>query len=85
MAAESADGRNWDKLGVVLDVGNKEEGGWDFNGVGSPHMLRLDDGSVRMYYTGQGKDGHTSIGIAKADGAQGAKAKFAREQASFSI
>ena len=85
MAAESADGRNWEKLGVVLDVGNEDEGGWDFNGVGSPHMLRLDDGSVRMYYTGQGAEGHTSIGIAKADGAEGAKANFHREQASFSF
>ena len=85
MAAESADGRNWEKIGVVLDVGNEEEGGWDFNGVGSPHMLRLDDGTVRMYYTGQGKDGHTSIGIAKVDGSEGATAKFTREQAQFSF
>ena len=63
----------------------EEEGGWDLNGVGSPHMLRLDDGTVRMYYTGQGKDGHTSIGIAKVDGSEGATAKFTREQAQFSF
>ena len=84
MAAESDDGRNWTKLGVVLDVGLEGEGGWDFNGVGSPHILRLDDGTTRMYYTGQGKDGHTAIGIAKAE-SKGAAAKFVREVAQFSL
>mmetsp|Transcript_19088 Transcript_19088/g.28791 ORF Transcript_19088/g.28791 Transcript_19088/m.28791 type:complete len:482 (+) Transcript_19088:133-1578(+) len=68
MAATSTDGRHWTKQGVVLDIGNEQEGGWDFNGVGSPHLLRLDDGTVRMYYTGQGKDGMTAIGIAKLEG-----------------
>lgn len=76
MAATSTDGRNWTKQGVVLDIGKEEEGGWDFNGVGSPHLLRLDDGTVRMYYTGQGKDGMTAIGIAKLEGNQ-----FVREAA----
>lgn len=62
MAAESDDLRKWKKLGVILDVG--EEGSWDFGGVGSPHLLRLDDGSTRMYYTGQCADGQTAIGVA---------------------
>mmetsp|Transcript_12177 Transcript_12177/g.22815 ORF Transcript_12177/g.22815 Transcript_12177/m.22815 type:complete len:458 (-) Transcript_12177:85-1458(-) len=62
MAAESDDLRKWKKLGVILDVG--EDGSWDFGGVGSPHLLRLDDGSTRMYYTGQCADGRTAIGVA---------------------
>ena len=28
-------------------------------------MIRLDDGTCRMYYTGQGSDGSTAIGVAK--------------------
>jgi predicted GH43/DUF377 family glycosyl hydrolase len=66
MAAESEDLRQWKKLGVVFDVG--EKGSWDFGGVGSPHMLRLDDGSMRMYYTGQNENGKTAIGVAKSEG-----------------
>ena len=38
MMAESKDGRKWTKKGVVLDVGN--DGVWDCDGVGSPHILR---------------------------------------------
>jgi hypothetical protein len=28
---------------------------------------RMDDGAQRMYYTGQGADGSTAIGVAKLD------------------
>ena len=28
---------------------------------------RMDDGSQRMYYTGQGKGGATAVGVAKLD------------------
>ncbi|KAG7349795.1 hypothetical protein IV203_012392 [Nitzschia inconspicua] len=64
MVAESDDGRTWNKKGVVLDVG--DDGLWDSDGVGSPHILRMDDGSQRMYYVGQqGKD--TAIGVAKLE------------------
>ena len=38
MMAESANGRTWTKKGVVFDVG--DDGAWDSNGVGSPHILR---------------------------------------------
>jgi hypothetical protein len=27
--------------------------------------IRMDDGTQRMYYTGQGKGGRTAIGVAK--------------------
>jgi len=66
MMAESTNGKTWVKKGVVLDVGESEDA-FDCDGVGSPHILRLDDGSQRMYYTGQGPDGSTTVGIAKCE------------------
>jgi hypothetical protein len=81
LRAESADGGKWEKRGVALDVGESQEV-WDHMGVGSPHILRLDDGSMRMYYTGQGSDGSTAIGLAKFDSSTG---RWAREQAEFSF
>eukprot|EP00525_Craspedostauros_australis_P010292 CAMPEP_0198133542 /NCGR_PEP_ID=MMETSP1442-20131203/59619_1 /TAXON_ID= /ORGANISM="Craspedostauros australis, Strain CCMP3328" /LENGTH=221 /DNA_ID=CAMNT_0043794665 /DNA_START=460 /DNA_END=1125 /DNA_ORIENTATION=+ len=63
MVAESPDGMAWTKKGVALDIGD-EDGSWDNSGVGSPHILRLDDGSQRMYYTGQGPNQSTAIGVA---------------------
>jgi predicted GH43/DUF377 family glycosyl hydrolase len=80
MAAESPDLRNWTKCGVVLDVG--EEGTWDCDGVGAPHLLRLDDGTTRMYYTGQGENGSTAIGVAKASDNV---FQYTREQATVSF
>jgi len=77
MAAESMNLREWTKLGVVLDIGS--EGSWDSDGVGAPHLLRLDDGTTRMYYTGQGKDGSTAIGVAKCEDNE--VTEFVREQA----
>ena len=38
MMAESSNGRKWTKKGVVFDIG--EDGAWDSNGVGAPHILR---------------------------------------------
>ena len=81
LAAESDDLRTWRKLGLALDVGGRRragggdgEGGgggggedaWDSRGVGSPHVIRLDDGYFRMYYTGEGADGRTAIGVARS-------------------
>jgi hypothetical protein len=43
---------------------------------------RLDDGTLRMYYTGQGSDGSTAIGVAKFDAST---SEWAREQAEFSF
>lgn len=80
MAAESNDLRNWSKCGVVLDVGN--EGSWDCNGVGAPHLLTLDDGTIRMYYTGSDETGATAIGVAKSSEFN---SLFTREQATVSF
>jgi hypothetical protein len=77
-AAETTNMRGWKKLGVALDVGEDD---WDSEGVGAPHVLRLDDGTSRMYYTGQGKDGSTAIGVAKSDG----DFDWTREQAQFTF
>ena len=45
---------------------------------------RLDDGTTRIYYTGQSKDGSTAIGVAKCSGEE-ASSTFAREQAEFNF
>ena len=64
LAAESDDLETWTKIGLVLDVGESDEA-WDAKGVGSPHVIRLDDGFFRMYYTGESESGETAIGVAK--------------------
>jgi hypothetical protein len=45
-------------------------------------FFRLDDGTSRMYYTGQGADGSTAIGVAKVE-LGGALDKWTREQATI--
>eukprot|EP00547_Thalassionema_nitzschioides_P013247 CAMPEP_0194261890 /NCGR_PEP_ID=MMETSP0158-20130606/46256_1 /TAXON_ID=33649 /ORGANISM="Thalassionema nitzschioides, Strain L26-B" /LENGTH=459 /DNA_ID=CAMNT_0039002023 /DNA_START=842 /DNA_END=2221 /DNA_ORIENTATION=- len=78
LSATSDDCMNWTKSeGVVLDIGDD----WDSEGVGSPNLLRLDDGTIRMYYTGQGANGRTAIGIASATAEE--PTKFLREQVQF--
>jgi len=83
MLAESEDGRRWTKKGVVFDVGPTEDS-WDCGGVGAPHVIRLDDGSMRMYYTGQGADGSTAIGVAMVPPG-GSIYDWKREQAQISV
>lgn len=78
LRAESKDGVTWEKKGCVLDIG--EENMWDNGGVGSPDILRMDDGSTRMYYVGQGVDGSTAIGVASANEKM---ETFTRDQLSF--
>lgn len=77
--ATSSNGRVWAKEGLVLDIGDDENEDWDCDGVGSPNILRMDDGSERMYYVGQrGKD--TAIGVAKLEFESNT---WVREQSSF--
>ena len=47
-------------------------------------FCRLDDGTCRMYYTGQGSDGSTAIGVAKLSVVDG-PAEWVREQAKLSF
>jgi len=80
LKATSPDGRTWTKQGIVLDLGSDENGGdWDCDGVGSPNVLRIDDGSERMYYVGQ-KGKETAIGQAKLEFESNT---WVREQTSF--
>lgn len=65
LAAESSDLKTWTKTGLVMDVGEGDDA-WDAQGVGSPHVIRLDDGYYRMYYTGEGPNGETAFGVAKS-------------------
>lgn len=80
LAAESDDFKSWKKLGLVMDVGEGDEA-WDSKGVGSPDVMRLDDGYYRMYYTGEGADGQTAIGVSKSVDLS----SWAREQAEVSF
>ena len=50
----------------------------------TPPPSRLDDGTIRMYYTGHGKDGSTAIGVAKLLSYE-TNASWVREQASFTF
>ena len=43
-------------------------------------LFRMDDGSQRMYYTGQGPGGSTAIGVAKCEFGE---KEWVREQASI--
>jgi predicted GH43/DUF377 family glycosyl hydrolase len=81
LLAVSRDARQWNKVGLALDVGSHEHA-FDSHGVSSPHIIRLDDGTQRMYYTGQNAQGHTAIGVAKLDGNAG---EWVREHAAFSF
>lgn len=85
LRAESTDGgQTWIKKGLVLDVGTEEEDDWDCMGVGTPHLLRMEDGRTRLYYTGQGKGGTTAIGVATTNSGD-VDGPFTREQAEFNI
>lgn len=83
LMATSRDSKTWTKQGLALDIGDGSEA-WDFGGVGSPHVVRIDDGSLRMYYTGQGTDGSTAIGVAKLMPGS-ASGQWTREQATISF
>jgi len=81
LMATSPDGETWTKRGVVLDIGEDGDDAWDCDGVGSPNILRIDDGAQRMYYTGKkGKD--TAIGVAKMEFES---TTWTREQSSFTF
>jgi len=80
LAAESDDLKTWNKLGLIMNCGDSDAA-WDCRGVGSPHVIRLDDGYYRMYYTGEGLDGQTAIGVMKSSDLK----SWQREQAEVSF
>jgi hypothetical protein len=79
MSAASMDGgRTWTKNeGVALDL--PSEGSWDEKSLSAPHILKMDDGTLRMYYVGRDNEGNTAVGVAKSLTEDGAL--FEREQA----
>jgi len=59
--ATSADGRDWQKRGVVLAAG--APGTWDAQIVGRPSVLR-EDGVFKMWFDGRSKTGGRAVGFA---------------------
>lgn len=69
---KSDDCEKWEKLQVVLQPGDGDA--WDAAGVSHPNAVVVDDGKVRLYYVGRGRDHDidqgqgTCIGVAESDG-----------------
>lgn len=71
--ASSPDGYQWTKLSAtpIFEANSAVAGAWDAGGVGSPHVIWLEDTRTwRMYYTGFNIDGDmlykSSIGVAES-------------------
>lgn len=69
---ESDDCEKWGELQVVLEPGDGDA--WDAAGVSHPNAVAVDDGKMRLYYVGKGRDHDvergqgTCIGVAESDG-----------------
>jgi hypothetical protein len=70
--ATSPDGLRWERLpgrgpgGCALPRG--EPGAWDALSIGTPWLLPMPDGSLRLYYVGFSEQAETAIGMAVCDG-----------------
>lgn len=63
--AVSADGLlRWEKKGPVFDGNPDDPSAFDANGATRRHIIRLPDGSFRMYYEGVCSSGKHAIGVA---------------------
>lgn len=62
---KSIDVCSWVNAGLVWDMGGGDV--MIYKGVGSEHVLWLDDDCILMYYTGQGLDKSTVIGLVKSE------------------
>jgi hypothetical protein len=60
--ATSPDGLRWRKKGPIFNAGG--QGLFDEMGVSRRHVIRLSDGSYKMWYEGLARDGMHSIGLA---------------------
>ncbi|XP_076948358.1 uncharacterized protein LOC143620577 [Bidens hawaiensis] len=70
--AQSSNGlKDWHRVegGPVLEPGFKN-GCWDDGGVGSPCLVHMEGekDEWRLYYKGEGREGHTGIGMAVSEG-----------------
>jgi hypothetical protein len=59
--AVSQDGFQWEKVGQILGPG--ELGSFDERGIGTRHVLKIDNQYV-MFYEGVNQSGYHSIGLA---------------------
>jgi predicted GH43/DUF377 family glycosyl hydrolase len=62
--AVSTDGFRWKKIGQILGPG--EPGSFDERGIGTRHVLKINDQYV-MFYEGVNSSGYHSIGVAISD------------------
>ena len=63
--ATSPDGISWAVANGGAPILEPVEA-WEGQQVGSPRMVEMGDGTVRLYYTGTATDGKSSIGAAVA-------------------
>ena len=65
---ESKDAREWGPLQQILTPG--PPGSWDDGGVSHPEAIILQDGTLRLYYTGKNTDKHQKvcIGVVQSNG-----------------
>ena len=63
--AKSADGVTWEAMPqpILEPSGNQED--WDGKAVGSPYVVELPEGRLRMYYVGTNHAGVSAIGCAE--------------------
>ncbi|MBV9389446.1 MAG: hypothetical protein JOZ78_23740 [Chroococcidiopsidaceae cyanobacterium CP_BM_ER_R8_30] len=62
--AVSTDGLHWEKVGQILEPG--ESGSFDERGIGTRHVLKINEQYV-MFYEGVNNTGYHSIGLAVSD------------------
>jgi len=68
--ATSSDGVKWtagNEGKALLEPPNDDESAWEVQSVGSPFVMNMGGGALRMYYSGTSKDGVSSIGCAECD------------------
>mmetsp|Transcript_11311 Transcript_11311/g.34626 ORF Transcript_11311/g.34626 Transcript_11311/m.34626 type:complete len:381 (+) Transcript_11311:77-1219(+) len=67
--AQSSDGLSWSLSHASAVLVKGPEGSWDDAGVSHPRAVIMDDASIRLYYTGVGKDsGECGVGLAVSNG-----------------
>ena len=63
--ATSMDGQEWRRRGEPVFKAADDDEAWDGGQVAGPNVVRLDDTTLRMYYTGRRKNqSNTAIGAA---------------------
>jgi len=66
-SARSADGLSWEREGCVLDGAGYGQDGIDAIHAEDMSLIRLDDGTYRMYYAACDNDGNWRIASARSD------------------